>query len=132
MPGTTLTLSCPCGFRSRDVCVGVTDSHCASTFALCPECRKIVPLHSKHGGEFSTRCHQCGMKLKALDEPGAWEPAELQRRFPGTEPWLVENQICELQEKEAEYYYSMYENIRILCPKCGKYSLTYKVVTLWD
>jgi len=58
------------------------------------------------------------MKIKMLDEPGAWGPANLQRHFPGEEPWMV-------NDPDAD-------NIRLLCPKCGKYSLRFDVRTLWD
>jgi hypothetical protein len=131
MPGYTLNLRCPCGFRKKDVWVGVTEDYLHLTFGICLDCKKIFALQCKPGGKLPTTCHQCGMKLLTPDAPGAWEPAELQQKFPATEPWLVESEFHRLPEKEAKTY-CLIEDIRLLCPKCGKYALNYKEDTLWD
>jgi len=71
------------------------------------------------------------MKLMAATDSGVWEPASLQQRFPDTEPWMVENDVYELEEPENNYISSI-ENIRLLCPNCRKYSLTFESTAFWD
>jgi hypothetical protein len=131
MPGVGLDLSCPCGFRKKEVWVGVDEAMVHLSFGICLDCRKIFPLVCKPGGRFPSSCHRCGMRLLTPTAPGAWEPAELQRKFPDTEPWLVGNEYYRLSERE-EKYERMIEEIRLLCPRCGKYSLTYQEGLLWD
>ncbi|GEM_PF-5514732 len=118
MPGYGLELNCPCGFRKKDVWVGVTDGFIHHSFAICLECKKIVILQKKPEGEFPKHCHMCGMKLTMPDDPGAWGPAKLQRHFPGEEPWMVNDSYA--------------DEIRILCPRCGNLSLRFEICILWD
>ena len=42
------------------------------------------------------------MKLTAMTDPGAGEPAALQQRFPDSERWLVFDEIVNLDEEESE------------------------------
>ena len=72
------------------------------------------------------------MKLTTMTDPGAWEPAALQKRFPDSEPWLVFNEIVELGGEEAEQLMPLADKIRILCPQCKKYTLELEDSGCWD
>jgi len=83
-------------------------------------------------GSYNTNCSTCLMKLTAMTDPGAWEPAALQQRFPDSEPWLVFDEIVNLDEEEAAKLMPLTDEIRILCPKCKKYTLTLGESGCWD
>lgn len=132
MPGNTLSFRCPCGFKKNDISVGVTDDFVHYSAFLCLTCKKIIPVLKRLGGAFNQYCHVCGTKFVPLTDPGAWLPVELQQRFPGSEPWMVENSIFNLEEEESEKLISLAGEIRILCPRCGKHSMRFEETGLWD
>lgn len=130
MPGLCLSFICPCGFQKEDISVGATETGVYTVF-LCLQCKTISSIWASFGKHPIGDCKKCGQKLMAVTDPGAWEPSSLQQKFPGTEPWMVENGISELEEPEEDYI-SDIENIRLLCPRCRKYSLVFETIALWD
>jgi hypothetical protein len=70
----------------------------------------------------------------AVTDSRAWEPATLHQRFPDAEPWMIEDDVYDLDDFEQPENddISSVENIRILCPGCGKYALTFESTALWD
>lgn len=72
------------------------------------------------------------MKLTAMTDPGAWEPASLQQRFPDSEPWMVLDEIVNLDEEESEKLMPLADEIRILCPRCKNYTLELGEKGCWD
>jgi transcription elongation factor Elf1 len=132
MPGNILSFHCPCGFKKSNITVGVSEDFVNYSAFLCLNCKKIIPVLKRRGGSFNVNCHICGTKFVTLTEPGAWMPVELQQRFPDSEPWMIENSIFNLEEEEAEKLMSLAEEIRVLCPRCGKHSLRFEETGLWD
>lgn len=130
MPGMSLSFNCPCGFQRDDIWVGATETGHYTVF-LCLQCKKIFSIWTSVRKHHNRVCKRCGMKLMAATDSGVWEPASLQQRFTDTEPWMVENDVYELEEPENNYISSI-ENIRLLCPNCRKYSLTFENTAFWD
>ena len=131
MPGNILSFRCPCGFKKNDVSVGVSNDFVNYSAFLCLNCKKIIPVLKRRGGAFNEYCHICGTKFVTLTDPGAWMPVELQKRFPDSEPWMIYNEVINLGQKESNLL-DLIEEIRILCPKCRKHSLQFKMTELWD
>ena len=132
MPGDILSFNCPCGFQKKEIYVGVNDAHVHFTIFLCLQCGKMVIAQKSPKGHFDKTCRKCGMELTAMTDPGTWQPASLQQRFPDSEPWMVFNEIVELEHEEAEKLIPLADEIRILCPKCKKYTLKLEESGCWD
>jgi hypothetical protein len=132
MPGVALTFQCSCGYKKQDVGVGASEEYIDYSAFLCLKCKKVIPVLKRSNGEFNKYCHICGTKFVAITDPEAWVPSELQQRFPDCEPWMVEDEVFNLGEEEAEKLLPLAEQIRILCPRCGKHSLSFEVTELWD
>ena len=98
----------------------------------CLKCARLFSLWQKGGGrpQPPPACRDCGEPLTPVTSPGAWTPAELQRRFPDYEPWMVTSDLFE-DELTAEEDAQLAQ-IRLHCPKCRAYSLGYKTVVYWD
>ena len=138
MPGMSLSFKCPCGFHKDNIGVGATENGYYTVF-LCVGCKDIFSTWASYKKSHGRICRKCGKRLMAVTDDGAWQPVFLQNRFPDTEPWMVEDDIyaCgfddieDLEEVENTYI-SNIENIRLLCPSCGKYALTFENTMLWD
>ena len=130
MPGMSLLFNCPCGFLRDNIDVGATETGDYTVF-LCLQCKKIVSIWTSVGHLHNKACKKCGMKLMAVTDSGAWGPASLQQRFPDTEPWMIEDQVDEFEQPENDHIASI-QDIRLLCPNCGKYSLQFESTRFWD
>lgn len=134
MPGRELSFRCPCGFRKDRVSVGATEmSH--YHVVLCLDCHLLLSISRRSNNwqdrESSPICRKCGKPYMTITAPGAWEPAALQNKFLDMEPWLLEDGDYFVEEPTDDEL-AQIENIRILCPKCGSYSLEYEIQALWD
>ena len=138
MPGIGLSFKCICGFHKDNIKVGATEDGHYTVF-LCAECKNIFSSWISCKKSDDRICRKCGKRLMAVTDDGAWQPEILQQKFPNIEPWIVENEIydyafddIECSEEIENFYISNIENIRILCPRCGKYTLKFENTMLWD
>jgi hypothetical protein len=117
------SFECPCGFRKDGVYVGATREG-GYLVVLCRTCHRLFSVwtdgdpSSLTQSDHLSACRGCGKPALPITAPGAWGPPALQARYPDTEPWLVE------EEEPVD--------IKILCPKCGEYSLSYALEAFWD
>jgi len=126
----SLSFKCPCGFHRGNIEVGATGSGHYTVF-LCKRCKNIFSSWAALSKSNSKICKKCGDNLIAVTDQGAWNPAFIQNRFPDSEPWMVENDIFDIEDNDSEYADEI-ENIRILCPRCGKYTLLFEISAFWD
>jgi len=130
MPGMNMNFKCPCGFNAKNVTVGATqEEYCL--VVLCLECHRLFSLWRKGNNSTVPICKSCGKPLMSITAPGAWSPSALQAKFPDSEPWLIdEGSSCEDELIEDEI--DQFKEIRIMCPRCKKYSVEFKEVAYWD
>lgn len=127
MPGMIMSFNCPCGFQ-RDISVGTISFTEYYSVFLCRQCKEIFSIETSVGKNPNEACKECGMKLIAVTGFGSWKPDSLQQRFPDTEPWMIKNELGKLENDAI----ARIDNIRILCPNCEKYSLTFESTAFWD
>jgi transposase-like protein len=135
MPGMLLTFTCPCGFKKENIEVGATEKGHFKV-AICLQCRKIFSIwvnyeQERHKPEMGRTCQRCGMDTILITDPGAWIPISLQTKFNDTEPWMVEDTLCEHEEITEEDITNI-QNIRVLCPSCRAHSVEYHLTGCWD
>jgi ribosomal protein S27E len=130
MPGMSLSFKCSCGFYKNDIDVGATEEGHYAVF-LCFRCKNIFSSWASRSKSYRKICRKCGEGLIAVTDKGAWGPTFIQDRFPDSEPWMVENDIFDIDE-DVSVYAEEIENIRILCPKCGNLTLVFENSAFWD
>lgn len=126
----SLSFKCSCGFYKNDIDVGATEAGHYKVY-LCLRCKNICSSWTSRSKSNSKICKKCGEGLIAVTDKGAWKPTFIQDRFPDSEPWMVENDIFDIDE-DASAYAGEIENIRILCPKCANYTLEFENSAFWD
>ena len=132
MPGMVLSFICPCGFKKNNINVGATETGHYSVY-LCIKCANIFSLWEKTNKRSGKKCRKCKTALIAVTDAGAWVPKLLQQKIPETEPWMVVDELSETEDYYlGEDYESYINDIKILCPKCRKYSLTFEEDEYWD
>lgn len=129
MPGSILNFYCDCGFKKNEVYVGAeTNRH--YIVCICFNCNILISKLIVSGNNAKpVFCKKCQKRMLNINEKNAWIPEILNERFHETDPWLLEDYTIEDDEEELETEIS---DIKILCPKCGRYSLKYEGVGLWD
>lgn len=130
MPGMRLSFSCSCGYQLHDVEVGATESGHYEVF-LCLQCKEIFSVWESTNRDYRKNCRKCGKNLMAVTDPGAWGPHALFEMCPDTEPWMIEGPVSDDESSEA-HLSTLLESVRILCPKCTRYSLKFDATVLWD
>jgi len=134
MPGMELNFRCPCGFIRKGVMVGAAlDGH--YDVVMCLHCHLLLSVW-RDEAKFKRQqvrpiCKKCGKPLMPITASGAWGPPDLQNRFPDHEPWIVKNGDC-FDKEPTDAELAQFAQIRILCPKCGTFSLEYETVAHWD
>ena len=83
MPGYTLELSCPCGFRKKDVWVGVDESFVHMTFSLCLDRKKVVFLQKKLGGRIPFTLPHVRHEADDARRARRLGPCQVAEAFPG-------------------------------------------------
>ena len=123
-----MNFKCPCGFNAEDTVGATLEEH--YLVVLCLECHRLFSLWRKEDNSTIPICKNCRKPLMPITAPGAWSPSALQKKFPDYEPWnfdvLADND--ELSEDEIDQI----KEIRIMCPKCKKYSVEFEEVGYWD
>ena len=131
MPGMILSFACPCGFKKNEIKVGATEAGHYSVY-LCIKCANIFSFWEKTK-KSGKKCKKCKTALIGVADSGVWEPKSLQEKIPEAEPWMVVDALSELEDNYlGEDYESYINDIKILCPKCRRYSLTFEENGYWD
>ena len=99
MPGMILSFVCPCGFKKNNIDVGATETGHYSVY-LCMKCENIFSVWTAFGKISNKKCRKCKTALIEVTDTGAWEPKSLQQKMPKTEPWMVAEELCELDEED--------------------------------
>lgn len=129
MPGAILNFCCECGFTKNDINVGaLIDRH--YIVCLCFNCNILKSTLITGGSDKKpVFCKKCNKAMLKITEKNAWIPETLNEKFHETEPWMLEEIIFEDDDEEID---NEINDIKILCPKCGRYSLRYEQVGCWD
>ena len=102
---------------------------------MCLECHQLLSIWKGKANSKVQKappiCKKCGKPLMPITAPGAWGPPDLQNRFPDLEPWILEDGDY-LGEGPTDEERAQLAQIRILCPKCGAFSLEYEALAHWD
>ena len=129
MPGMILSASCPCGFRRRNLRIGVDDAMSRSVILACYRCGRMfsMQIDAERSGK-TPQCRDCWEELADLADPANWVPAELGRKYPEADPWLLAEDFGRMAPEDME----LAGQIRFRCPKCGEFRMTVATGGFWD
>jgi ribosomal protein L37AE/L43A len=125
-----MNFKCVCGFNAVDISVGATQSQ-HYLVVMCFECHRLFSLLRRCDSSTIPICKTCGKPLIPITTPGAWGPPALQKKFPDTDPWLVDDEsYCDDEAIEEEM--DQFNEIRVMCPRCKNHSVEFEAIEYWD
>jgi len=121
--GSMLKGSCECGFESEIISAGGGMSnfqeYCGAP-AICLNCKEFLVLNYMNN---CSKCPSCGYEITFYNDPSTQIP--LKESYNDLEDifkWHVSKEKGDFWLLKTSY----------LCPKCGKMTLTFELVGLWD
>lgn len=90
--------------------------------ALCNRCQEVVPINLEHS---NTRCPVCS----DTSARPYYDPQLVKGN--GTNE-IAYSTVCLEDEHGKKVKYTMFEDVKYLCPKCSSYGLKFKQKGLWD
>lgn len=118
--------------RARPCWAKARLTHCRPILSLGARVEP-APERDPHGNrkDHASPAHgvtAAGMPVNSL---GGWRPPELNAKFPDQEPWFVTNGECFREEPTPEEG-AQTEAVRVLCPKCQRFSVEFGITALRD
>jgi ribosomal protein L37AE/L43A len=121
--GSILKASCPCGFHSGNIYAGGGMGNFQTVCnapAYCPACKALRVVNYL---DAACTCAECGGKVVFYND------LSLQEKPPAAQGGLKKTIFSWNTDKKGVF---VLPDTHYLCPACGKLTLTFEHIGLWD